>query len=249
MSRLIEMLSGREAISRMRLIARPVMFWTDAEEAPVSTGGTMFIAGLGPSLFLLTAKHVVRDWPVERLLLLPCDGAHRPFYVAQHWNVEDPMGDEDVSDLLVMRTMLATLPHDIRRAARILDLNISSVWDWRAHAADSTFFVFGYPKSLTIVDYKADRIDTAQALLAGRYVGASFSEGCYEIQLEKPAEVNSFDGFSGSPVFSTHSQRGTRFCGLVIRGGVEGGRMHFIGSEVVMDVLDQANAGHCKSEF
>lgn len=237
-------LTGQEAIARLRLIARPVMFWTDAEEAPVGVGGTMFIAGLGPSLFLLTARHVVRTCPVDKLLLLPCDGAQTPLYVARHWNVEDPLGDSDAADMFVMRTELASLPLPVRSAARVLDLNIPSVWDWRGHAADSTFFVFGYPKSLTVVDYDDERIDTAQALLAGRYLGPSYSEGCYEIQMTTPAEVEGFDGFSGSPVFSTHPERGTRFCGLAIRGGAASGRIHFISSEFVMDVLDQANEAH-----
>lgn len=237
----IRQLSGQKGIEKLRLIARPVLFWTDAEEAPVAAGGTMFIAGLGRSLFLITAKHVVRDCPVEKLLLLPCDGAQTPFYIAEHWNVEDPDGDLDLADFFVMRTELATLPRYIREAARVLNLNVSEVWNWRAHAAESTFFVFGYPKSLTAVDYSDERIDTAQAFIAGAYVGPSFTEGCHEIQVKHPVGLDSFDGFSGSPVFSTHAKLGTRFCGVVIRGGALEGRMHFISSEYVMDVLDQAN--------
>jgi hypothetical protein len=244
----IRSLSGQEAIARLRLIARPVMFWTDTDDAPVGVGGTMFIVGLGPSLFLLTAKHVIRGCPVEKLLLLPCDGALTPFRVSEHWNVEDPLGDSDTADMFVMRTEVAPLPHAVRSAARVLDLNIPSVWDWRGHAIDSTFFVFGYPKSLTVVDYDDDRVDTAQALLAGRYVGPSISEGCYQIQVTVPAEVESLDGFSGSPVLSTHPEKGTRFCGIAILGGATSGIMHFISSEFVMDVLDQANERLAHSE-
>jgi hypothetical protein len=241
---LSDSLTRQEAIARLRLIARPVMFWTDAEDAPVGVGGTMFIAGLGRSLFLLTAKHVVGSCPVEKLLLLPCDGAQTPFHVARHWNVEDPLGDSDTADMFVMRTALAPLPPAIRNASRVLNLNIPSVWDWRGHAADSTFFVFGYPKSLTVVDYDDEKVDTSQALLAGRYVGPSLSDGCHALQMATPAEVESFDGFSGSPVLSTHPERGTRFCGIAIRGSAASGRMHFISSEFVMDVLDQANEAH-----
>lgn len=234
-------LVGAEAIERLRRIARPVMFWTDSKDAPVSVGGTLFVAGLGPSLFLLTAKHVVRDCPVERLLLLPCEGAQTPFHVSRYWNVEDPDGDPDAADMFVMRTELATLPPEIRRTARVLDLNIERVWDWQPYRSDSTFFVFGFPKAFTTVDYYDECIDTSQAFLQGAYVGPSFTDGCHEILLQNPHNLESFDGFSGSPVFCTHNQTGTRFCGLAIRGSATEGRLHFIGAHLIMDILDQAN--------
>lgn len=233
------------AIQRLRRIARPVIFRTGLPETPVSIAGSAFVVGLGPSLYVLTAAHVVADYPAHQLLVLPCEGATDVFHISHSWKVEHPFADQDATDLLIMRVTMDRLKRRIREQARVLDLR-TEVGHWFEDRFSSTFFLFGFPKQFNSIDYDREEIDLSLAFLQANYVGPSHADECHEIKCYNPLGIESFDGarFSGSPVFAMRNDIGrtapTRFCGMAIRGGAASGRIHFLGVEVIRAALEEA---------
>lgn len=237
-------------VNRLRKIARPVIFKTGVPDYPVSVAGTCFIVGFRGKHYVLTAKHVVRDYPVEHLLILPAEGAKRAFRVPQSWRVEnfegEPEGDPDSSDLLIMRVTLDGLKRLEKTKGRVLVLDIAGIFDWFDDRFSSNLFMFGYPKSRNGVDYAQATIEANQVLLSGSYVGPSYADHCHEARFSNPLAITDFDGLSGSPVFcvvpAIAKRSVTRFCGIAIRGGASERRVHFLGAEVVLESLIAASS-------
>src|SRR5262249_40249551 len=65
------------AFPDLRDCAHPVVFETGLADCPFSVKGTAFVVGFEGTLYLLTARHVVRDWPMEHLAIIISDAGER----------------------------------------------------------------------------------------------------------------------------------------------------------------------------
>ncbi len=193
---------------------------------------------------MVTARHVVRDWPVHRLLVFPSDRSKEGLRLSDWWNVEDGESEPDSSDILLVRAELANVPKYIRRSSHLLHLTPPSVSEWVNDRHSSTFFLFGYPTAVNEADYARSQIKTRQFFLHGTYVGPSVANGCHELLLKNPLDLADFNGLSGSPVFCLRNEiavpRQPTFCGMALRGTAGSSRVHFLEASIILLALQEA---------
>ena len=224
-----------------------MVFETGAPAAPFSVAGTGFLVRFRASLFVLTARHVVLDVPKERLAVIMSASGER-LSLRKRWDihVDDVDADADGCDLLIFSADVSGLSSKARRSNFLLDLTSPDVANWFDDRDTATFFLFGYPKAVTGADYERTQVDKNQTLLHGTYIGPSVSDGCFELSVRNPLALRSFDGMSGSPVFSlsTTLWQSTQptFCGMALRGTPGSERLHFLGSETILTAVE---AAHC----
>jgi len=236
-----------DKLDYIRRCARPVMFETDVPEAAYSIAGTAFLVGFNDSLYIITARHVIRDYPVEKVVVFPWDKSDfsTPLRIADFWNIEDEdHADSELSDLLVIKADLGCIPKRDRRKGQLIFLTPPDATAWFGNRFHALFFLCGHPHEINDVDYAKSEVNTGQLMLTGRYVGPSLA-GCHELQVRNPLGISDFSGLSGSPVFSHTSDSPfipvacskLHFCGMVLRGTVESCRIHFLSSDAIMEAL------------
>jgi hypothetical protein len=223
-----------------------VLFETELAEAPFATCGTAFLVGFGRSVYLITARHVVRDFPAERLHIRAADDSVDtiPF---TRWFVLPPNPDDDVSDLYLMRIDLANMPAADRKSATLLNLTTPQR-DWFASRGSAQFFLFGYPVTASDVNFDLGTVTTSQYFLSAHYVGPSIGQECHELCFANPLALTDLNGMSGSPVFCQISSLGVSglpiFAGMALRGSVLSKRVHLLGSSRIIAALEAAEKFH-----
>lgn len=239
-------------MKHFRQCARPVIFETRVHSAPYAVSGTSFLLTFRGRLFAVTARHVVGSHPVEGILIFPSDESRQPLRILQWWQLPDDAQDPDRADLLLVEVDPRNMKHKDRKASHAFEIDILPT-DWHSRRFDSQFFVFGYPKSHNEVDYEALTISTKQFLLTGKYLRATSSSDCHEIAVTNPLGLATFNGFSGSPVWSLPAAIGVRmapiFCGVSIRGTARSGILRFVSSDVVRSMLDEASTVSRPTKF
>ena len=231
-------------LDHLRQCARPMVFETGIRSAAFSIAGTAFLVGFHRALFVITARHVVRDWPVHKLVVYPSDRSRNGLRLSDWWHVEDDENEPDSSDLFLVCAELTNVPKSIRKSSHLLHLTPPHVSDWFKDRHSATFFTFGYPKVVNEADYAKSQIKTQQFFLRGTYVGPSVSGGCHELLLRNPLDLPDFNGLSGSPVFCLRNEVAAptqpTFCGMALRGTSSSGRMHFLEASVILLALQEA---------
>ncbi|TPQ29074.1 hypothetical protein [Methylomonas koyamae] len=219
-------------------------FETGVSEFPLSVAGSAFMVAFRNNLLVLTAKHVVSEWPTHKLRLIISEAGDCVTFT-NRWDirVEDEEEDGDQNDLVIFQADIANVSAAARKENHVINLTPPDISDWYGTRNNALFFLFGYPKLGTGVDYELSKVISNQYLLHGSYIGDSFSYGCYELVLHNPLELSSFDGLSGSPVFSLFSGSADAaqptFCGIAIRGTASSGKIHFLGSQIIFAALDE----------
>lgn len=228
-----------DILDRLRRCTRPVVFETEIDRFACSTAGTAFIVAFEQSLFVVTAEHVVKDWPIEKVLVYPSWTSPYTFRYLNWWRVETIPEDHEASDLLIIKVDFNDIPVALRKDIIVLDLNNSDNVSWYDERHDSQFFLCGFPTHGNDgVDYSTLEIKTSQYFLAGSYEGFSIiSPLCHTIKLENPLNLPHFSGLSGSPVFSHRPEGPPKFCGLALRGTAASGLIHFLKVEVLIEAL------------
>jgi len=231
-------------LNHLRQCSRPVVFETGIPGAPYSIAGTAFLVAFHRTLFVITARHVVHDHPVNRLRIFPSDRSIEGLRLSDWWHIEDPKNDPDSSDILLIRADLTNVPKSIRKSNHLLHLTHPSVSEWFDDRYISRFFLFGYPSATNEADYAHSKLKLQQFFLPGRYVGPSIAHNCHELLIENPLNLNDFNGLSGSPVFCLRNEiaisRQPTFCGMAIRGTASSQRAHFIEASTILLALQEA---------
>ncbi|MBW8365592.1 MAG: hypothetical protein K0M39_13680 [Rhizobium sp.] len=235
-------------LNHLRQCSRPVVFETGIPSAPYSIAGTAFLVAFHRTLFVITARHVVRDHPVNRLRIFPSDRSIEGLRLSDWWHIEDPKNDPDSSDILLIRADLTNVPKSIRKSNHLLHLTPPSVSEWFDDRYISRFFLFGYPSATNEADYAHSKLQLQQFFLPGRYVGPSIAHNCHELLIENPLNLSDFNGLSGSPVFCLRNEiaisRQPTFCGMAIRGSARSQRAHFIEASTILLALQEAIEAH-----
>jgi hypothetical protein len=231
-------------MDRLRRCARPVMFHTGNAVAPFAIKGTAFFVGYGKTTFVVTARHVVRDFEPRKLLFYPTEKSTYPVRITHSWRIEDSANEPDSSDLFLARTNFEHLPRKVRAKTSLIHLDPPDTAEWSPNRADALFFLCGYPSDRNEADYETSQANIAQAFLQGRYVGPGGANGTHVLRVDNPLSID-FDGLSGSPVFSLQSEVGAaastlRFCGMAIRGGATSSLIQFLEAEVILLALKEA---------
>jgi hypothetical protein len=235
---------GAEALSVLRSCARPVIFATGLKETPFSTAGTCILLGYHASAYVVTAQHVLRGWPIERLHICASDHSIRPLPLVQGYELPERKEDSDLADLAIIKIELAAAQARARRSGNLIRVP-DRPEDWFPHRASATFFFYGFPLGPIVVDLPS--ISTTQYLLTGAYRGPSVDFGCFEISVENRLSLQDFNGMSGSPVFCLVGGLQASqpiLAGMVLRGTASSGRAHFLGFERIFEALRSLERGY-----
>lgn len=228
-----------KAVGKLRHSARPVLFETGLTLYPHSICGTAFLVEYRSSIFAITARHVVRSHPAEKLHIRPSDKSTTsiPF---SRWFVLPLNEDHDLSDLYVIRVDANRMHRADKKALNILYIPAHG-HDWFSARASSRFFFFGYPVESAEVDAKRDTVLTQQYIVAASYVGPSLEQECFELSFDNPLGLTDLSGMSGSPVIAMRSALFSEdlpvFAGMILRGSVSSGRVHFLSSSRIVEAL------------
>lgn len=231
-------------MDRLRRCARPVMFDTGNAQAPFAVKGSSFFVGFRNTMFVVTARHVVGNFEPHKLLFYPTSDTEHPVRITRWWRVEDSANDPDSSDLFLARTDFQHLPKRVQSDARLIHLDPPGAVAWFNERAESLFFLCGFPSDRNEADYEGAAANLGQVVLHGRYTGPGPAYGTHQLRIENPLGVD-FDGLSGSPVYSLHTEFGAtrsslRFCGMAIRGTARSSLLYFLEADVILLALNEA---------
>lgn len=226
----------------MRETARPVMYRTGVNQAPMSTAGTCFLAGYRGRLFIITAAHVIGHAEPSQIVVCASDGTDMPMQIGNAYGVENLPDDEYEIDLKVFETSLAGLPKRDRENGRIIFLDKPGIAEWQSARFTAMFLLCGHPSEINGVDYELRMVQTNQAMLVGQYKDVGTQLNHHFLSVANPLGFKNFKGFSGSPVFSLEFRLGAepngRFCGIALTGSADNGLVQFLDSQIIIGVLD-----------
>jgi len=232
-----------DILDKLRRCARPVIFEIDNTETPCSICGSSFVVGFGQSIFIITPKHVIKGYPVDRIRIYPSSNYLYKFRFIKWWFVETTPDEPDASDILIIKVDLNDIPIEDRSEAHVINLNGAENSAWYNERHESQFFLCGFPSTENKINYSLSQIDISQYFLEGVYVGESPAMCCHQIRVSNPWNLSHFGGLSGSPVFSCKRdyQVGSkpRFCGMALRGTASSCNIHFLDVDIFKTALDK----------
>ena len=223
--------------------ALPVMSEYESEEYPYFFGGTCFLVQFSERLFIVTARHVLKDKSIQDLRI-PRRPASRTFLTLRHvWTAPDihlEGDDPDQHDWAIFEVE-APAPGDKDALAPPFELQVTNLAKLNKFPEGYKLVVRGFPKELSAIDFEALRIKWQAFAGTGLYVGPTRWERCHTLRLDEPDKLASYDGLSGSPVFLVWPAGDLRsqfaFAGMVLRGG--NGLLHFLDGYVLFDALSK----------
>ena len=96
-------MSAKLEMRALRAGVRPVVFETGLAEFPLSTAGTAFLLSDRSRTFVVTAKHVLRGYPPERLRIYPSFDSEKFLRISEFYNVNAESPGEEIEDFIVLK--------------------------------------------------------------------------------------------------------------------------------------------------
>lgn len=234
--------------SRLALTVQPLVFETGIEQTPYSTLGTVFLVAYEGRPYVLTTRHALTPHKTGPICIFPSDTSQHilplkdvffvPLDKTSEMFQQEP---EDTHDLAVISIDISRITEPELAQASLLDLaRISG--DWKSNAYNSEFTVIGFPEDRSFVYYDEEILKTERATLYAKYIGTSpISQYLHEIEIIGSDIPATFSGFSGSPVFSLHTETDIpatpTLCGMAIRGSHQSRKIHFLDRSILLEAL------------
>lgn len=237
-----------DELAKLRACVRPLLLDSGLPETPIGVWGTCFTAAHGPAIFAVTAAHLVRgNHSGEVRLLLSNRSMQRLPLSAGIGVLAD--APEDEVDVIVYPASLFGLTKNEMRRGRFLKLT-RDFTSWQPGAYTSQWFLIGYPREHSEVNYDAGQVQTGQVMLTGSYLGpADGTEYLHRLKVVNPLMLTEFAGFSGGPIFCAENKIGAeptfRFCGVAVAGSASSEIVHFVSAESVLHLMHTA-IGHIR---
>jgi hypothetical protein len=151
-------------------------------------------------------------------------------------NDDESSADEDYKDLHAME-FVPEKYHSPNLEAAFFPMHEADVWKGNP---DSSFYLFGYPTELRLVDYELPHVHVQQVVTSGEYAGSSHARYVHSLRITGK-KTFAQDGLSGGPVYQVAKDKYGFYVGLVgimVRGGNQ--RVHFIDVRFVLSLLRSA---------
>ena len=210
--------------------ARQVWFVTDLDETPYMLGGSCFLCCLGCEIYVVTAKHVLRE---------QCPGK---VFIARHSKCPEPLRfdefiqiipradpTEEWGDLVLLRLQTTRYPPDYFANEAPYRLP-GSIPQWTP-SMNGRLIVRGYPFGLASIDYTAGELRQVPLDLFAELDGVPCADGRVPIRFLNT--VLNLDGISGAPVLWVSSDPPNDHClaGVMLRAG------WFLHADVLMKTI------------
>jgi len=231
--------------------SRPVIYECDQSEFAYWGKGSSFLIANSNCYYWVTAAHVLTNAKahVLSLRIFPSDGSRISLPFNEQYTVNRGVtDDEDYKDVFVLRVDL----HDFDRygdtplVAQDLEAGVMSA---NALKPSDELWIVGYPAESNFVDYESSKICNTRSVLRGIYQGKSSGANCHELRMETSVALESYDGLSGSPVYhmkrKIHGRDELMFpmlVGMLLRGTASSRIAHFVGSDVLVGLIELAEA-------
>ena len=220
---------------------RPMIFENDDAEWRFSARGTGFLVTHEKRIYAATAKHVVSSYCPSQYRIPNRLGSHNMLPIRQPFTPEFYCGENyeavDFEDFVIAPIDSTEIAGDDFDPADASIMDESAI-QW---SAIQRVGVYGFPSDIQTVDYEQGLILVQPCGMIGNLTGQSLSEGLREIQFGAGGDLNTYDGFSGSPVFQiSDSGNMGRLLGIVLRGSQDTSasrRCHFLDIRVVPSLI------------
>lgn len=218
-----------------------MIFENDEGQWRFSARGTGFLVTHENRVFAVTAKHVVSDYRPSQYRIPNRLSSHNMLPIRQPFTPEFYCGENyeevDFEDFVVAPIDSAEIAGSDFDPTDACAMDESAIqWSTIRRVA-----AFGFPSEINSVDYEQGLISIQPCGMIGCLTGGSIGEGMREIQFGAGGDLNSYDGFSGSPVFQVGDSGSIgRLLGIVLRGSQNTSasrRCHFLDVLVIPPLI------------
>jgi hypothetical protein len=229
--------------------ARPVLFQNADQEWPLSVGGTAFLVRFRDRHFVLTAKHVLRNFELRqfRVQYHPNDNHFVPLtsmYTLRDQRPDEFRGDDDQYDIAVWTTAEQHLTVEALREAQPYPLRAFD--GLTIYNPNASYLFCGYPTEGRKYDPEGRHM--RQLAVSGRaeYLERTRYACLHRVRLILDHQLTDLDGFSGSPVFQVNhdDKKYSReaFAGMLVRGTRENAIAYFLEHRRIIELLEYVYA-------
>lgn len=227
---------------------QPVIFRTKIKETPVSVWGTGFMLGTQRRVFFVTARHVISDSDPDDICVLSPTGKLVP--IKDSYILNPTFSTDDWADVVIHEV---PLQDGMKRApdARLIHLALAG-GNWEADASTSSFFIVGFPREHTGIDYDVNEVYGGLIELRGTYAGPATINGfTHRLAISDPLGLTTFSGLSGSPVLMLKRTLGEKdrfvLAGMAIQGTPQAATILFVDRTVITSLAESKRRFEDKS--
>lgn len=227
--------------------SRPVLFEHAHPDFSYWGKGSSLLLANSRNYYWVTASHVLSNsgGMLECLRIFPSDDSTVSLPFNEKYTIKTGLSDdEDYKDLFVLRINLEEFDGfgDTPLIAQDVDQGILS---GEALTAGDELWIVGYASECNLVDYETRTIKSTRSVIRGVYLGQSSAAHCHKLRVETSIHLASYDGLSGSPVF-TYQRRTENgrivdyplLVGMLLRGTASSGVAHFVDSDVIAQFIN-----------
>jgi hypothetical protein len=219
--------------------ARPVCFDNKVEDYDYSLQGTAFLVRFHGGLFAVTAEHVLKNYRPDRVLIPYEVGSEHflPFDDAFRFRTQETE-DTDHCDLAVFSVAERLLDKTVFDEGKVYNLDAER----RFQVDNGTKLVLhGFPDPINEVDYDARHLAMQRFSISACARGNSHFQGMKELDFDTAANMSTFSGMSGSPVFAifpiNFQQSAAMLDGMLLRATPESRHGFYLDATIIRNVI------------
>jgi hypothetical protein len=209
-------------------ITRPISYKNEDKCWPYSTRGSCVVVGCFGRLYIVTAKHVTKDYKPSQILV-PYEEGDNHFLPLKEAFVPRTTENEDTDhkDIILIEIWRKELDVNRLKKTSIADISTDA---HKQLTSETRYIVSGYPFSLNRVDYEKQCISHQAACIPALPMNPNVYIGVDQIKFDSDGGLKSdsdictddpFNGLSGGGIFSLtpngHGNNTVAFQGILLR--------------------------------
>ena len=228
--------------------SRPLLFKEDYKDFPYSLGGTCFLFLYEERPYIITAQHCLKERNIASLTVLinPWGNTKNiyPFSFASPFHMLPDDEETDLYEDYLDVIYYPVDPREINDETIMFFAPFKKIYECDFSLEQREICVVGYPDPAHEIDYEKGIYESAAIVISA--TGIVKKDGfMYEIQLP-PTSLASYNGFSGSPVYCSDRCGNVKIIGMVLRGGAESRKLHFLDIRIICAAIHGAHHGRLK---
>ena len=232
----VRLLLNHMSLEHILNTSRAILF--EHRDEPLFTyfgGGSGFLFTWQGRTYVVTAKHVSRQGRDDQIRVSVDDDT--PAFLRFDLAFSPEGDDQDWKDLTFFRVDSRPDPAAMQRLAFPLGIaGLRAATEY--YSSGQPLWISGYPGAERSIDYDSGHINLVRCYLRGFYDEPDDAAiGKHRIKID--AQLDSFGGLSGSPVFVELSPDSILWAGLLIQGSASSGLAHFLDTPTFATLLTQ----------
>ncbi len=227
--------------SDLRHASRPVCFDIRIENFEYNLQGTAFLVRYHKALFAVTAEHVLHEYRPDQVLIPYELGSDHflPFDDAFRFRTQESE-DTDHCDLAIFSVAERMLEPTCFDETKVYNLDCEVPF---SVTKGMKLVVHGFPDPINVVDYDERHLAMQRLSISAKAGGASKFIGVKELDFDSDAEMPTFSGMSGSPVFAimalNSNQSAAMLDGMLIRGSPQSRHGFYLDACIIRKVITE----------